>query len=104
MATNKGRGYLLSGESFMPFDVPGSLMTAGWDISPRGDVVGVYRDAANKFHGFRWDDDGFAAVDYPGASATRTFGLNARGDLVGAYTDSANKTHGYVAVVAGNRP
>jgi uncharacterized membrane protein len=96
MDTGKGRAYLLYGNSVLPFDVPGSTSTAGWDINPEGDVVGVYRDASNKFHGFRWADLRFASIDFPAASATRAFGINWRGDIVGAYVDTANRTHGFI--------
>jgi len=105
METNRGRGYVLNNGDFIPFDAPGSVFTAAWDISPSGVVVGVYRDTAQKFHGFRWDGDGFSAIDYPTAVATRAFGVDARGDIVGAYLDSANRTHGFVAIVPdSNRP
>ena len=67
MDTMTGRAYLLSGGTFIPFDVPGSTFTAAWDVNPSGDVVGVYRDAAG-FHGFLWAKLRFRAVDYPGAT------------------------------------
>src|SRR5206468_6450296 len=90
------------GNTFIPFDVPGSTFTAGWDVNSRGAVVGVFRDPANKFHGFLWEDLGFASIDVPSAAATRAFGINSRGDIVGAYADSANVTHGFVAVRGDN--
>jgi uncharacterized membrane protein len=98
MDTGRGRAYLLKDGEFVPFDVPGSTFTAGWDINPSRLAVGVYQDAAARFHGFkvdrRWN---FETFDYPGATATRAFGINARGDVVGSYVDSANRTHGYLA-------
>lgn len=105
METGKGRAYLLRNGDFVPFDVPGSTFTAGWDINPRGDVVGVYRDAAGGFHGFVVDASrqdppsewAFTAVDYPGAAATRAFGINAGGDVVGHYVDATGRTHGFLA-------
>jgi len=105
METGRGRGYLLWSGDFLPFDVPGSTFTAGWDINPRGDVVGVYRDAAGRFHGFVVDtsrqgaasDWVFTSVDYPGAAATRAFGINAGGDVVGSYADATGRTHGFLA-------
>jgi uncharacterized membrane protein len=98
METGKGRAYLLYGDTVVSFDVPGSTFTAGWDMNPRGDVVGVYRDAENKVHGFRWAALAFASIDYPAATATRAFGINSRGDIVGAYLDAANRSHGFVVV------
>ena len=96
MDTMTGRAYLLSGGTFIPFDVPGSTFTAAWDVNPSGDVVGVYRDAAG-FHGFLWANLRFRAVDYPGATTTRAFGINSRGHIVGAYVDGNGRTHGFVA-------
>ncbi|MGH7445910.1 MAG: hypothetical protein ACRELT_00015, partial [Longimicrobiales bacterium] len=96
MDTNRGRGYLLYGETFIPFDVPGSTFTAAWDINPGRKVVGVYRDAAG-FHGFLWDNLRFRAIDYPGATASRAFGINSRGDIVGNYADASGRVHGFLA-------
>ena len=97
MATGRGRGYLLYGDTFIPFDVPGSIATNAWDVNPGGEVVGVYRDASNKLHGFLWEDLRFHSLDYPAATATRAFGINSRGDIVGNYVDPAGRTHGFVA-------
>jgi len=95
----RGRAYLLKSDGeFIPFDVPGSTSTAGWDINPARRAVGVYQDAAGRSHGFvvdrHWD---FATLDYPGATLTRAFGINPRGDVVGDYADSANRIHGFLA-------
>ena len=98
METGRGRGYLLYGETFIPFDVPGSTFTAAWDVNPEGTVVGVYRNAIG-FHGFLWERLRFRTVDFPGASATRLFGINSGGDVVGNYADAAGKVHGFVATV-----
>jgi uncharacterized membrane protein len=96
MDTMRGRGYLLAGDVFQPFDVPGSTFTAGWDINPAGNIVGVFRDAAG-FHGFLWQKDAFVSVDYPGATATRAFGINPGSDIVGTYIDASGRTHGFLA-------
>jgi probable HAF family extracellular repeat protein len=98
MDTGKGHAYLLYGDSTIPFDVPGSTLTSGWDVNAEGQVVGAYRDGNNKFHGFLWADLRFASIDYPEATATRAFGINGRGDVVGAYVDGASHTHGFVVM------
>jgi uncharacterized membrane protein len=97
--TNRGRAYLLKSDGeFIPFDVPGSTFTAGWDINPAQRAVGVYQDAGGRFHGFVVDRHWtFGAIDYPGAALTRAFGINPRGDVVGNYADSANRIHGFLA-------
>lgn len=98
MDSGRGRAYLLRNGDFVPFDVPDSTFTAGWDINPGRRAVGVYQDAAGRFHGFTVDRHWrFTTIDHPGATATRTFGINPRGDVVGHYVDTANRTHGYVA-------
>ena len=97
METGRGRGYLLYGATFIPFDVPGSISTSAWDVNPGGEVVGIYRDASNKLHGFLWERLRFHSLDYPAATATRAFGINSRGDIVGSSVDAVGRTHGFVA-------
>ena len=98
MDTGRGRAYLLRDGEFIPFAAPGSRFTAGWDINPAGEAVGVYQDMTGRFHGFVVDASwNFTTVDFPGAVATRAFGINARGDVVGSYLDASNRTHGFLA-------
>jgi hypothetical protein len=90
-------GYLLEGDDFTSFDVPGSLSTAAWDINSRREIVGVYTDANRKIHGFLVDADWqYTTIDVAGATTTRAFGTNSRGDVVGAYV-IGGVTHGYHA-------
>jgi len=97
MDSGRGRAYLIDRGEFVPFDVPGSMFTAGWDINPARQAVGVFQDAARRFHGFQVDRHwNFTPIDYPGATATRAFGINPRGDVVGSYVDAANVTHGFL--------
>ena len=88
------KAYTIEDGVFTPFMVPGSLSTNSWDVNPRGDIVGVYRNASG-FHGYVRTAAGFTTLDAPGASATRAFGINARGDVVGNYTASG-VTHGFL--------
>ncbi|MEX1187117.1 MAG: hypothetical protein WEA80_11050 [Gemmatimonadaceae bacterium] len=74
-------------------------MTAAWDVNPRGDIVGVFRDGAG-FHGFIWNEAGPTTIDFPGAAATRAFGVNARGDVVGTYV-MGGVTRGFLAARVG---
>ncbi len=94
---NRPKGYFVNRGRLEPFEVPGAMSTAGWDINPSGLAVGVYRDASGKFHGFQFDGSSFDSVDFPGATATRVFGINAGGDMVGTYIDGASRTHAFVA-------
>jgi uncharacterized membrane protein len=95
-ATGRRHGYLLYGDTFVSFVVPGSTSTEAWDVNPRGAVVGAYQDASG-LHGFLWEKLRFHAIDYPGATATRAYGINSRGDIVGSYVDAAGLAHGYLA-------
>jgi probable HAF family extracellular repeat protein len=97
MMTGRGEGYVIEDGLFTPFAVPGSASTAAWDVNPRGQIVGVYTDAANRVHGFLWDGDAYLTLDVPGATATRAFGINARGQVVGAFVDTAGVTRPFLA-------
>lgn len=97
MMTGRGEGYVIDDGQFEPFVVPGSTFTAAWDVNPRGEIVGVYRDPANRFHGFVRDGDDYMALDVPGATATRAFGINAGGDVVGAFVDGTGRTRAFIA-------
>lgn len=92
----KSHGYLLSDGTFTPFDFPGSISTAAWDMNPSGDVVGTYADTATKVHGFLLRKGTFVSIDYPGAKVTQAFGINPQGDVVGTYVDGSGKTHGFL--------
>ena len=94
MTTRQTKGYSIENGTFTDFLVPGSTFTTAWDVNPRGDIVGVYRNAAG-FHGYVRTGAGYTTLDAPGASATRAFGINARGDVVGTYV-VAGVTHGFL--------
>jgi uncharacterized membrane protein len=96
MATGRRRGYLLYGDTFLSFVVPGSTFTEAWDINPSGAAVGTYQEAIG-IHGFLWEKFRFHAIDYPAATATRAIAINSRGDIVGYYVDAVGRTHGYLA-------
>lgn len=97
MMTGRGEGYVVEDGQFTTFAVPGSNFTAAWDVNPRGEIVGVYSDAANRFHGFVRDGEDYITLDVPGATATRAFGINAGGDVVGAFVDVTGRTRAFVA-------
>ena len=94
--------FLIQDGDTTAFMVPGSSQTSAWDINPRGDIVGVFRDGSG-FHGFVRTgtgrtllDPAYTQIDVPGATASRAFGVNERGDVVGAYV-AGGKTHGFHA-------
>ena len=94
-AGNRGEGFVIDRGVFTPLLVPGSSMTAAWDMNPAGDVVGVYRNATG-FHGFLLRGDAYLPIDVPGATATRAFGINAGGTVVGSFA-AGGKTRGFMA-------
>ena len=96
MNTGLTHGYLVVNGEFEPFDVPGSNFTQGWDVNPRGDVVGQFRDNVGIFHGFLLSGGGFMTIDPPGAIAAAAVGINPAGHIVGFYTDSRGKTHAFL--------
>jgi probable HAF family extracellular repeat protein len=77
-------GYVIDDGVFKPLVVPGSTLTAAWDVNPGGEVVGFYRDAGG-FHGFALIAGGYVPIDVPGATATRAFGTNSAGAVVGSF-------------------
>lgn len=97
MMTNRSESYILNDGEFSPFVFPGSTSTNAWDVNPRGEIVGVYRDAGNRIHGFLRDGHEYVTLDVPGATITRAFGINAGGDVVGAFVDSAGRTRAFLA-------
>jgi hypothetical protein len=88
-------GYVIENGVFTRFRVPGSNLTAVWDVGPSGALVGVYRNAAGT-HGFLLEEGAYTTLDYPGATLTRAFGINATGDVVGNYV-AGGVTRGYIA-------
>ena len=88
-------GYVIENGVFTRFRVPGSNLTAVWDVGPGGALVGVYRNAAG-VHGFLLEEGQYTSIDYPAATATRAFGINAGGDIVGSYV-MGGVTRGYLA-------
>ena len=96
MEMGRRRGYTILNGVFSPFDYPGSIRTAAWDVNASGAIVGVYGDSLNRSHGFLWDGGAFESIDFPGAVATSAFGVNARRDIVGSFV-SGGRTRGFIA-------
>lgn len=93
---SRTEAYVIANGEITPFVVPGSSLTTAWDVNPRGDIVGVFRDVRG-LHGYVRTDAGYTTISVPGASATRAFGINARGDVIGTFV-SGGATHGFLAV------
>lgn len=92
-------GYVVEDGVFTPFRIVAGKLTAAWDMSPSGQIAGVYADAAGHVHGFVRSGNDHVTLDMTGVdgvTATRAFGINASGDVVGAYV-AGGKTHAYLA-------
>jgi hypothetical protein len=107
METGKGRAYVIEDGVFTPFDAPNSTFTAAWDMSPSGDIVGLFTDAALRTHGFVLERGQFTTIDYPltlvtSANYTDVFGINASGDIVGKFREGpTGPFHGFIATRKG---
>jgi uncharacterized membrane protein len=97
------RLFLLQGDQFTLFDLPGALPVAqdNGGINSRGDIVGTYCDAAPcdlgpvARHGFLLRGGALTTIDVPGAVRTSATGINASGDITGFY-NAGGAGHGYV--------
>jgi uncharacterized membrane protein len=97
MMTNRTESYVIANGELTEFVVPGSNLTSAWDMNPRGEIAGVFRDASNRIHGFVRNGDHYVSIDMPGATTTRVFGINAGGDVVGHFVDTTGRTRGFIA-------
>ena len=115
-STTSGHAYLTSGGNTAFFDFPFAGASAAWDISPSGEIVGQFADAAKVTHGFALIPSAFdptlgitpvagvaasfqfTTIDYPGATYTQAVGINASGRIVGSYRDSVGTQHGFLLV------
>ena len=99
MMSNHRHGFVVQDGVFDSYDVPGSTLTASWDINPSQQIVGTFVDSTGHRHGFLQLPDGSAPIqlDYPGAATTTAFGINPDGVIAGQYSASGH-VHGFVAV------
>jgi hypothetical protein len=105
MATGHQHGYILQNGMLQTYDVPDSTFTWIWDINPKQEFVGTYKDTSGRQHGFLQLPDGSTpiTVDYTNAVTTIAMGLNPEGAVVGQYADTKGQTHGFLAApVIGN--
>jgi hypothetical protein len=98
-------GYILENGVLQTYDVPNSISTAIWDITPGQEIVGTYIDTSGKRHGFLQlpDGSGPVTIDVPStppfnAVSTLIQGVNPSGAIVGQYTDTSGHTHGFLGV------
>ena len=104
MMTGHYHGYLLQNGMLQTYDVPNSTLTWIWDINPKEQFVGQYKDTSGKLHGFLQLPDGSApiTIDYPNSVTSIATGINPEGAIVGQYTDTKGVTHGFLAAPNGS--
>lgn len=100
MTAGQWHGYILQNGMLQTYDFPNSTFTWIWDINPKQELVGTYKDTSGRQHGFLQLPDGSApiTIDYPNAVISIAMGLNPEGAIVGQYTDTAGHTHGFLAI------
>lgn len=81
---------------FAKIDFPNATDTRANGINARGDIVGLYYDAARTGHGYLLHKGVFSTIDVPGAALTAAFSLNSRGDIVGRFMDADGTDHGFL--------
>jgi probable HAF family extracellular repeat protein len=89
-------GFVLSGGSFTPFDVPGTniMLTVGQGINTGGDIVGHVRESGVD-RGFLKIGSSFTFIDVPGR-ATYPFGINDARQISGTFLDGASQPHAFL--------
>jgi uncharacterized membrane protein len=99
LGTNKEQGFINTNGSLVNVDVPQSVWTDAWDISPDGSaIVGTYLAADGSAHGFLFAGGAFLRIDDPDAGGnTQAYGINGSGEIVGLYRGKDGKHHGFVA-------
>jgi hypothetical protein len=81
------QGFLYSGGSFSPINVPGAEFTEAYGINNAGQIVGAYGVASDPGHylGFLYSGGHFTTIHFPGGTfaGTDALGINDAGVIVG---------------------
>lgn len=94
---NHREAYVRDRGTLTSFMVPGSKMTAAWDVNERGDIVGNTKIGGADSGFVRTGNSRITTLAYPGAVGTYAFGVNARGDIVGYYSTADGSVYGFIA-------
>ena len=92
--------YIVADGVYKTFDPPSAVISAAYDINPKGEIVGNYTDSSGVTHGYLLNAAGFTTLDFPNATMTQLRGINSRGDIVGFYFDAQGALHGLLATKA----
>jgi hypothetical protein len=89
----------LAADTFITFDVPGSISTSSVGIDAAGTITGSYVDSNGTFHGFERARDGtITTFDVPGSTSTFPNAINPAGMITGASFSDTNGTQGFVRI------
>jgi probable HAF family extracellular repeat protein len=91
VSRSTNHGFLYSGGSYIPLNVPGAVATYANGINDAGQIVGYYRDGTGT-HGFLFSGGSYTTLNAPASFATYAYGINDARQVVGYY--SGNTTHG----------
>jgi uncharacterized membrane protein len=89
---------------FRTIDVPNAVLTTGWGINARGDIVGSYIDGNNRSHGYLLRHGEFTTIDFSATARTEARGIGPKGEIVGVYWfagEPAVNLHGYMRTKKG---
>jgi hypothetical protein len=87
--------FLLSGDTFTEYDLPGALQTNLLGINNSGDLTGTFDPGDGIFQAFIDRGGTITAYTVPGAAATLAYEMNDNKKLtVGYYIDAAGVLHG----------
>ena len=94
----------VAADTFITFDVPGSVGTGPVSINPAGTIAGSYADDSLVDHGFvRAVNGAITSFDLPGSIFTTPTGINPKGTITGSYIDDNFVVHGFVRALNGRR-
>ena len=95
--------------NYASVDYPNAIRTRTWGISPRGVIVGDYRDSSGTSHGFLLVGGRYVTVDVPGSLIglpgvlpTGLRSINPAGDIVGIFIAPPGSSEG--CTLAGSPP
>jgi hypothetical protein len=88
--------FLLSGDTFTEYDVPGALQTNLLGINNPGDLTGTFDPGSGIFQAFIDRGGTITSFSVPGAAATLAYEMNDSKHLtVGYFIDGSGILHGY---------
>ena len=98
---NFAHGFLLSGQTFTPFDIAGALDTYIYALNEAGDFGGEFDSTGNPGQAYVNLGGTLTVFSVPGAAVTIAFDINNAREVAGNYIDGAGVNHGFFRDAAG---